>query len=342
LDSYKKILDYVNQINKIINKDMGKYHDILGVNPGATEDEIKKAYRKKAMDSHPDKGGSEEEFQKINEAYEILTGKREEPKDPNQFRNPFGGNPFGGNPFVRNNGFRMKARAINLDVNLTVEEVYNGCIKNVKYYVDRFCHTCKGKGALKFSSCGACNGRGMYVQSMHGMQTFTMCNNCGGFGQVSLENCGTCAGVGLKKEIESLDIKIPKGATEGSKMVVNNGGNDVVGAERGDSVVIIRVLPHKKYELNGLNVNQTEEISFVDMVLGGDIDITTLGGTFKITVPKFCETNKLFRLRGQGIKDDDTGIVGDLYVKIVPKTPKDITEQEKDLLLKLKETTNFS
>lgn len=329
---------------------MGKYHDILGVSPGATEDEIKKAYRKKAMDSHPDKGGSEEEFQKINEAYEILTGKREEPKDPNH-RNPFGGNPFGGNPFgnpfggnpfARNNGFRMKARAINLQVDLTVEEVYNGCTKNVKYYVDRFCHTCKGKGALKFGSCTACGGKGMHVQNMQGMQTFIMCNNCGGSGQIRLENCDTCAGVGLKKDIESIELKIPKGATDGSKMVVTNGGNDVVGAERGDSIIVIKVLEHRKYELNGLHINQTEEISFVDMVLGGEIDITTLGGTFKITVPKFCEANKLFRLRGQGIKDEDTGVIGDLHVKIVPKTPKALTEEERNLLLKLKETTNFS
>jgi len=317
---------------------MSKYHDILGVKPGATEEEVKKAYRKKAIETHPDKGGKEEDFQKVNEAYEILTGKRQEPREGPQF------NPFAQNPFSRNSfgGFRMKARPLNLEIDLTVEDVYHGCNKNVKYYVDRTCNTCNGSGGLKFGTCKSCQGRGMHIQNVHGMQTFTMCSQCGGTGQVRLENCGTCSGVGLKKEIESLDIKIPNGTTDGSKMVVTNGGNDVSGAERGDAIIIIKVIPHKKYELNGLNINQTEELAFVNMILGGETEITSLGGTFKITIPNFCEANKTFRLRGQGIKDENTGVVGDLYVKVVPKVPKQITEQEKDLLLKLKETTNFS
>lgn len=313
---------------------MSKYHDILGVKPGASEEEVKKAYRKKAIETHPDKGGKEEDFQKVNEAYEILTGKRQEPRESPQF-NPFGRNPFGG-------GFRMKARALNLEIDLTVEDVYHGCNKNVKYYVDRSCGTCNGSGGLKFGTCKSCQGRGMHVQNTHGMQTFMMCGQCGGTGQVRLENCGTCGGAGLKKEVESLDIKIPNGTTEGYKMVVTNGGNDVNGAERGDAIIIIKVLPHKKYELDGLNINQTEELAFVNMILGGETEITSLGGTFKITIPNFCEANKTFRLRGQGIKDDNTGVVGDLYVKVVPKVPKQVTEEEKDLLLKLKETTNFS
>ena len=108
---------------------MSKYHDILGVKPGATEDEVKKAYRKKAIETHPDKGGNEEDFKKITEAYEILTGKKQEPRPEPQFQNPFGGNPFGpfgGNPFGRG-GFRMNARPLKLDIDLTVVEVFNGC-----------------------------------------------------------------------------------------------------------------------------------------------------------------------------------------------------------------------
>jgi len=329
---------------------MSKYHDILGVKPGATEDEIKKAYRKKAIETHPDKGGSEEEFQKVSEAYEILTGKREEPKNGPQFENPFGrggnpfGNPFGGfrNPFGQNNGFRMKARPMNLEVDLTIEEVYYGCVRNIKYYVDRFCNSCGGKGGIKFGSCNSCGGKGMHVQNMNGMQTFIMCSNCGGSGQVRLENCDSCSGAGIKKDIQSIDVTIPKGTTDGSKMVFTGGGNDVAGAERGDSIMTIKVLPHQKYELSGLNINQTEELAFVDMVLGGETEINSLGGTFKINIPNFCESNKVFRLKGKGIKDEDTGIVGDLHIKVVPKIPKTLTEEEKNLLLKLKETTNLS
>jgi molecular chaperone DnaJ len=332
-------MDYVNQINGITNNTMSKYHDILGVQPTATEEEIKKAYRKKAMENHPDKGGDAEEFKKVLDAYEILTGKKQEPRPEQQ--NPFGRNPFG-NPFGRNSGFRMKARPLNLDIELTIDEVFHGCIKKVNFFVDRSCKTCAGNGGVKFNSCSSCGGKGMHTQNMQGMQTFIMCNTCGGSGQVRVENCNTCQGIGAKKEVETVDIRIPKGATDGSKMVVTNAGNDVTGADRGDVFLTIKVKPHPKYELEGLNINQTEELSFVDMVLGGEIEINSLAGTFKITVPSFCESNKTFRLRGQGIKDDDTGVIGDLYIKLTPKIPKMVSEEEKILLLKLKETTNFS
>lgn len=203
-------------------------------------------------------------------------------------------------------------------------------------------YSCNGNGALKVESCTACGGRGMHVQVTQGMQTFMMCNNCGGSGQIRVENCGNCGGVGLKKIIESLDIKITKGVTEGSKLVITNAGNDVVGANRGDIFLTIKVIPNTKYELDGLNISQTEELSFIDMVFGKEVEIKTLAGSFKITIPTHCEVNKIFRLRGQGVKDDETNTVGDLYVKVVPKIPKQISEQERDLLLQLKETSNFS
>ena len=328
---------------------MSKYHDILGLKPGASEEEIKKAYRKKAVETHPDKGGSEEEFKKITEAYEILIGKREEPRE--QQKNPFGGgNPFGrspfgnpfGNPFGGGSGFKMKVRPVNLEIELTVEDVYHGKTQKINYYVDRVCRSCAGKGGVKFDTCGSCGGKGMHVQNMQGMQTFIMCNNCGGSGQMRVENCIVCQGAGIRREIESIEVGIPKGSTEGSKMVITNGGNDAVGAERGDAILIIKVKPHEKYQLDGLNINQIEELSFVDMVLGAEVEIQSLAGNFKITIPNSCETNKIFRLRGKGIKDDDTGVLGDLYVRVVPKIPQKITNNERNLLNQLKETTNFS
>lgn len=330
-------MDYVDEINKITNKNMSKYHDILGVQPTATEEEIKKAYRKKAMESHPDKGGDAEEFKKVLDAYEILTGKKQEPRPEPQFQNPFGRNPFG-----NRGGFRMKARPLTLEIDLTVEEVFHGCTKKVNYHVDRTCGTCNGAGGLKFSTCNSCGGRGAHVQNMHGMQALTMCNVCGGTGQMKIENCGGCGGMGIKKNVDSIDINIPKGMTEGAKLVITNAGNDVNGADRGDIYLGIRVTPHPKYQLDGLHINQIEELSFIDMIFGREIELKSLAGVFKITIPNHCEVNKTFRLRGQGIKDEDTGVVGDLYVKVVPKVPKQITEEEKDLLLKLKETTNFS
>ena len=146
----------------------------------------------------------------------------------------------------------------------------------------------------------------------------------------------------FKKNIENFDINIPKGMTEGAKLVITNGGNDANGADRGDIYLGIKIIPHPKYTLEGLNINQIEELSFIDMVFGKELEFKSLAGIFKITIPNYCEVNKTFRLRGQGIKDEDTGVIGDLYVKVVPKIPKQVTEEEKELLFKLKETTNFS
>lgn len=322
---------------------MSTYHDILGIKANATEEEIKKAYRKKAIETHPDKGGNEEEFKKVTEAYEILTGKKEEPKKPGG-GNPFGGNPFGGfnpfgNPFSQR---KMKARPINVDIYLTIEEVFNGCVKKISYYVDRTCQTCDGKGGTKFDTCNQCQGKGVHITQTHNMQTINMCNNCGGTGTMRLDNCNSCGGVGVKKFLESVDVGIPKGVTDGVKMVITNAGNDVFNAERGDVYLSIRVIKHPKYILEGLNIRQIEEVSFVDMVLGKEFEVNSLAGVFKINIPEHCENNKVFRIKGKGVEDEENRIQGDLYIKIVTKIPKHVTEEEKELLLRLKETTNFS
>ena len=220
--------------------------------------------------------------------------------------------------------------------------MFNGCIKKLNFFVDRKCGTCEGKGGIKFNVCNGCGGRGVNIQTMHNMQTIVTCGSCGGTGNIRVETCGTCNGIGLKKGTESIDIKIPKGVTDGVRMVVTNAGNDVVNAERGDVYLTINVQEHIKYELEGLNIVQKEEVSFVDMILGKELEILTLAGTFKITIPNYCENNKVFRIKGKGVEDEENKIQGDLYVKIVKKIPKQISEHEKELLTQLKETTNLS
>jgi len=323
---------------------MNKYYEILGLKSGASQEEIKKAWKKMALEWHPDRNQSEEagtKIQEINEAYEILSGKKQAPREEPQ-ANPFQ-NPFGGNRF-RNRGFRMKARPINLVLDLTVEEVYNGTTKRVQFHVDRTCGGCHGTGGLKTTACPVCQGKGMYTDRdmRFGMHTFVMCNNCSGSGQVRLESCGTCHSKGTTVQVETIDLKITKGTVEGSKIIVTNSGSDVPGADRSDVFFTIHVLSHPIYELSGLNVNKKEELSFVDMVLGKNVEIETLAGKFKIDVPTNCEANKVVRLRGLGLIDEETGITGDLYVKLVPKVPKEITEEEKQILEKLRSSVNFS
>jgi len=322
---------------------MNKYYEILGLSPGATPEEVKKAWKQMALKWHPDRNPSEEakvKIQEVNEAYEVLSGKKQAPREEQPQGNPFG-NPFA-NRF-RNRGFRMKARPLNLAIDLTVEEVFSGVIKKIQFHVDKTCVTCHGAGG-NTSACTSCGGKGMYMDKnmQFGVNTFIMCNNCAGSGQVQVNTCGGCQGRGINQQIESIDLRIPKGTTEGSKMIVTNGGNDVPGADRGDVFFTIRVVPHPLYQLEGLNVNKIEELSFIDMVLGKEIELDTLAGKFKITIPVNCEANKVVRLKGQGLTDEDTGVIGDLYVKLVPKVPKEITEEEKEILEKLRTSVNFS
>ena len=321
---------------------MNKYYELLGLKPGASQEEIKKAWKKMALEWHPDRNKSKEaetKIKEINEAYEILSGKKQPPRQEQPQGNPFQ-NPFGN----RNRGFRMKARPINLVLDITVEEVYSGVTKKVQFHVDRNCNSCHGTGGLKTTTCPVCSGRGMQAEPgmRFGMQMFSMCNNCGGSGQMRVESCGTCHGRGTTVQTESVDLKISKGTTDGSKIRVTNSGNDIPGADRGDVFFTINVLPHPIYELDGLNVNKKEEIPFIDMVLGKDVEIDTLAGKFKITIPSNCESNKVVRLRGLGLTDEDTNVTGDLYLKLVTKVPKEITEQEKEILETLRSSVNFS
>lgn len=318
---------------------MNKYYNILGLEPGASEEEIKKAWKKKALEWHPDRNPSEEaktKIQEINEAYEILSGKKKvQQEEP--IPNPFSRNPF------RGGGFRMKARPLNLIIDLTVEEVFHGVVKNIQFNVDRICDSCNGAGG-KTNVCPICRGKGMHIQhnSRFGMQTMTMCSNCGGSGTIVVENCKSCNGRSVINKVEKITVKIPRGTIDESKIIATNAGNDVVGAMRGDVFFTINVLEHPLYELEGLNVNKKEEISFVDMVLGAEIEVETLGGKYKITVPSGCESNQIFRMKGLGLIDEDTDIKGDLYLMITPKIPKEITEEEKSILENLKNSKNFS
>lgn len=317
---------------------MNKYYDLLGVKPGATQEEIKKAWKKKALEWHPDRNKSAEaeiKIKEINEAYEILSGKKQPQTEQPQ------GNPFQ-NPFSRSN-FRMKARPLNLIVDLSVEEVFNGVKKKIVFNVDRLCGTCNGVGG-EVSTCQTCKGQGVFISfnPRFGAQTITMCNNCGGSGQVRTKSCGTCGGRSTTVSTESVDMDFPKGTLNGVKFIVTNAGNDVPGANRGDVIFTINVLPHPIYELDGLNINKKEEVPVIDMILGKDIEIETLGGKYKITVPPNCESNKTFRMKGLGLTDEDTGIVGDLYIKLVTKIPKTISQEEKEILEGLRSSINFS
>lgn len=308
---------------------MKEYYEILGLNQGAGEDEIKKAYRtlskKYHPDLNPDNKEAEEKFKKIVEAYEILTGKQ---KPKNQ-------NPFSSNPFANR---RYKANPLKLVIELQLEEAYTGMKKIINYHINDVCGKCNGEGGFEPTTCNQCSGNG-HIQN--GPFVF-MCNNCGGNGRLLKKVCYSCAGNGLIKNSKSIEVTIPKGTTEGSIFSYQNIGNNIKGGDRGDVYFIIRIIPHKIYQLEGLNLKRKIDVPILDILLGTEKEFETLDSNVKIKIPKLSEMNKTFRLKGKGFVDGATNIAGDMYVTLNPILPKDLNSIEEDKLRQLKNLPNFN
>lgn len=311
---------------------MKEYYDILELNQGASEEEIKKAYRKLSKKYHPDLNPdnkeAEENFKKVVEAYEILTGKQK-PKDQNNF------NPFDFNPFANR---RYKANPIKLIIELELEEAYKGGQKIINYNVNDTCEKCNGEGGFEPIKCNQCNGKGHIQQGPFAF----ICNNCGGNGKLVKKVCYTCSGNGLVRKVKTIEVTIPQGTTEGVMFSYQNIGNDIKGGERGDVYFGIKIKPHKTYQLDGLNLKRKIDVPIIDILLGTEKEFDTLDSSVKIKIPKLSEMNKTFRLKGKGFVDSSTGIIGDMYVTLNPILPKDLSNIEEDKLKQLKNMPNFS
>jgi molecular chaperone DnaJ len=315
---------------------MKEYYDILGLNEGANEEEVKKAYRKMSKKYHPDLNPNnpeaEEKFKKVAEAYEILTGKQK----PKNQGNPFGGNPFGGfNPFQRGSA---KARPIKVIVDLELEEAYYGGKKIINFNSTEPCGKCNGEGGFQPQTCNQCGGNGHIQQ---GPFMFA-CTNCGGQGKLFKSVCYTCNGNGSVRSTRTTEIDLPKGTTEDSFFTMPNSGDYVRGAQRGDIHFFIKIKPHHTYELDGLNLKRKLDVPILDILLGVDSEFDTLDGAVKIKIPKLSEMNKTFRLKGKGFIDGSTGIIGDLYVTLNPTVPKELSEVEEIKIKELKTYPNFN
>jgi molecular chaperone DnaJ len=308
---------------------MKEYYSILGLNEGASGEEVKKAYRKMSKKYHPDLNPNnkvaEEKFKKVVEAYEILTGKQK-PKN-NQHNNPF-------NNFHRR---KQKAPPKKLIVELDLEEAYFGGSKVINFLVNDECDKCNGQGGFNPMKCNQCNGVG-HIQQGH---FAFMCSNCGGSGTLFKSVCYPCNGSGLKRKEKTLEINIPKGTTEGSMYSHPNIGDHIRGGIRGDVYFMIKIKNHPIYNLDGLNLKRKLDVPILDIMLGIEKEFDTLDGRVKIKIPKLSEMNKTFRLKGKGFVDLDTQISGDLYVTLNPVLPKSLSQVEEDKLKQLKNLPNF-
>ncbi len=348
-------------------------YEILGVARDASQQDIKRAYRKLAKEYHPDRNPdnpeAEETFKKISTAYEVLSDS--EKRDAYDRFGSTNGNPyanagfggggqaqgfgdlfdmlnsvfgggFGGGGF--GGGGRTRGRRgadLQMEITITFQDVANGGKQEVEIPSYDPCKTCDGSGAKPGTSpqtCTMCAGAGV-VRTQQGF--FTMqreCPRCNGEGTIITDPCKDCSGKGFNKSTEMLDVEIPSGISDGQRMRWSGkGAPGENGGPPGDLYIIVRLEEHSLFERDGRNVTCTMPISFSQAALGDKIDVPTLEGRVNMSVPAGTQTGKVFRLRGKGFPGLEDSSRGDQFVKVVVETPVNLNEEQRELLKRFAE-----
>ena len=345
------------------------YYEVLGVSKSASDDEIKKAYRKAAKASHPDLHPDDKEaearFKEVNEAYEVLSDAQKRARydqfgheDPHMGGAGAGGyGGFGGfddifdmfSGFGGFGGGRSSARQnapqrgtdLRYNLTLTFEEAAFGCKKEFKFQRNAVCDQCSGTGAkpgTQPQTCSVCGGTGQQRVTMNSpfgqVQTMRTCQSCGGKGKTIKERCSKCSGSGFMRVTRTVNINIPAGVDDGQnfKTIPGEGEPGRNGGPSGDLYITCTVRPHKIFTRDHYDLYCDVPISFTQAALGGEIDVPTLEGTTKFSIPSGTQEGTRFRIRGQGVQQRRANGRGDLYFTVHVEVPKHLGDRQKELL----------
>lgn len=337
------------------------YYEILGVARDAPAEELKKTYRRLAMQHHPDRNPDDAEaelrFREISEAYDVLKDDQKRAAYDRHGHAAFDGGRgrggfdagfatsfsdmfddlFGDIMGARRGGGVSRGADLRYNFEITLEEAYRGKTASIRVPTSVGCGACKGTGAAadtKPITCKACQGRGK-TRSTQGFFTIERaCATCGGVGRVIENPCKTCSGVGRVHQERTLAVDIPRGVDDGTRIrIASQGEAGLRGGPPGDLYVFLAVKPHKLYRRDGMNLYCRVPIAMTTAALGGQIEVPTLDGqTAQIAIPHGCQSGRQFRLKGKGMPALQGAGFGDLYIQASVETPVKLNKRQRELL----------
>lgn len=347
------------------------FYQLLGVNRNASADELKKAYRKLAMQFHPDRNPgdaeAEKKFKAVNEAYDVLKDEQKRAAydryGAEAFRGGTGGGGAGPGGFDFSSNFAdifddlfggfaagaqsgrrgnagssaMRGADLRYNLDITMEEAFRGKSETIKITTSVSCDVCNGAGSAKGTKpedCPTCHGMGK-IRAQQGFFTIERtCHTCQGAGKVIKNPCSACAGSGKQRKERSLAVSIPAGVEEGTRIrLAGEGEAGFRGGPNGDLYIFLSLKPHRLFRRDGANIYCKVPLKFTIAALGGTVEVPTIeGGRVKVNVPSGTQTGHQFRLKGKGMSVLRSNARGDMYIEVQVETPVKLNKKQRDLL----------